>query len=70
MLRNVQFKHLNLCMNLLNEELKDELKDLLLRTNDDFGVTLSGNTISSEGIKELQYEVLELHKRRQGVDGS
>lgn len=54
MLRNVQFKHINLCMNELTDDLKDPLAALLRRTNDDFGVTLSGNPIGRECIERLQ----------------
>jgi hypothetical protein len=37
-------------MNEINDEIKETLISLLRRTNDDFGVTLSGNPISKETI--------------------
>jgi hypothetical protein len=42
----MQFKHINLCSNEINDECKDQLSALLKRTNDDFGFTLAGNPIS------------------------
>ena len=50
LLKNVQFKHVNLCMNDLNDDLKDTLLGVLKRTGEDFGVTLAGNPISTEVI--------------------
>jgi hypothetical protein len=53
MLKNMQFKHINLCMNDINDDIKDNLAALLRRTNDDFGVTLSGNPMTRETIEGL-----------------
>jgi len=50
MLKNVQFKHINLCMNEVNDEIKEGISLLLRRTNDDFGITLSGNPISKDTV--------------------
>jgi len=52
-LKNVQFKHVNVCMNEINDEVKETLAQVLRRTNDDFGVTLSGNPVSKETIDQL-----------------
>ena len=52
-LKNVQFKHVNVCMNDVNDEIKETLVHVLRRTNDDFGVTLSGNPVSKETIDQL-----------------
>ena len=54
MMKNLQFKHINLCMNDINDDIRDALLSLLRRTNDDFGVTLSGNPVSKETIEGLQ----------------
>jgi hypothetical protein len=43
LLKNMQFKHINLCANEINDECKDAVQALLKRTNDEFGVTLAGN---------------------------
>ena len=43
LMRCPQFKHLNLCLNNLDAEIADKVEDVLLRTPDDFGFTLSGN---------------------------
>ena len=53
MLKNVQFKHVNLCMNELNDDIKEAVLAVLKRTNEDFGVTLAGNPISAEVIQYL-----------------
>ena len=37
-------------MNDINDDIRDALLGLLRRTNDDFGVTLSGNPVSKETI--------------------
>ena len=64
MLKNVQFKHVNLCMNNLNDDLKETLLAVLKRTNDDFGVTLSGNSIASEVIQYVQQTIIDAHKAK------
>ena len=53
MLKNVQFKHINLCMNDVNDDIKENISMLLKRTNDDFGITLSGNPVSRDCIGYL-----------------
>lgn len=53
MLKNVQFKHINLCMNDINDDIKESIVALLRRTNDDFGLTLSGNPISKDAVERL-----------------
>lgn len=64
LLKNVQFKHVNLCMNDLGDELREPLQAVLRRTGEDFGVTLAGNPISAEVIQQLQQGVIEAHKLR------
>ena len=63
-LKNVQFKHVNVCMNEINDEVKETLAQVLRRTNDDFGVTLSGNPVSKETIDQLQRVAYETHLHR------
>lgn len=46
LLKNMQFKHINLCANDINDECREPLAALLKRTNDEFGLTLAGNPIS------------------------
>lgn len=48
-------------MNNLNEELKDTIMTLLKRTNEDFGLTLSGNPFSREIIEHMQKQITETH---------
>lgn len=46
LMKNMQFKHINLCSNSINDECRDSVTALIKRTNDDFGITLAGNPIS------------------------
>ncbi|CDW82788.1 UNKNOWN [Stylonychia lemnae] len=64
MLKNVQFKHINLCMNEVNDDIKENVALLLRRTNDDFGITLSGNPIGKDSIEFLQRTAYEVHQHR------
>jgi hypothetical protein len=63
LLRCPQFKHLNLCMNKLDEEVLPDIQDVLRRTADDFGFTLTGNSIEPEKVKEVQLEIEAAHKK-------
>ena len=63
-LKNVQFKHVNVCMNEIGDDIKDNLVNVLRRTNDDFGVTLSGNPVTKEIIDHLQKVCQEIHIHR------
>jgi hypothetical protein len=40
-------------MNEINDEVKESILALIRRTNDDFGLTLSGNPISRESVERL-----------------
>ena len=51
-------------MNEINDEIRDNLASLLRRTHDDFGVTLSGNSISRETIDHLQKIAMEVHSHK------
>ena len=46
LLKCPQFKHLNLCLNKINDESMNQIQTVLSQTPDDFGITLSGNQIS------------------------
>lgn len=48
-------------MNELNDEIKETVAQVLRKTNDDFGVTLSGNNISKETIAQLQKTAMDVH---------
>lgn len=63
LLRCPQFKHLNLCMNKLDEEILPDIADVLRRTADDFGFTLTGNKIEPEAVKTVQNEIEAAHKK-------
>lgn len=49
-MKNPQFKHLNLCMNNLDDDVSDMLGTVLGRSADDFGITISSNKITDEVI--------------------
>ena len=63
-MRCPQFKHLNFCLNSIDEEVVTKLEDVLMRTPDDFGFTLSGNPISNPAINAVHRKVTALHKQR------
>ena len=59
LLRNVQYKHLNFCMNPeVDDELEEELRALLKRTNDDFGLTFSGCGLTKEVVEKVREELV------------
>ena len=51
-------------MNDINEDIKETLLSLIRRTNDDFGLTLSGNPISKEIIDQAQKVATDIHNQR------
>lgn len=51
-------------MNDIGDDIKEALVPLLRRTNDDFGITLSGNPISKEIIEGCWRVAYELHNNR------
>ena len=67
-LKNMQFKHINLCANEINDDVKDSLSALLRRTNDEFGVTLAGNPITTPIIEGISKLVKEVHAQRVGAE--
>ena len=64
MLKCPQFKHLNFCLNKIDEEAAPTIEDVLMRTPDDFGFTLSGNPMDGGPIIKIQNAVATLHKNR------
>lgn len=59
-----QFKHLNLCLNRIDDSVAAKLEDVLSRTPDDFGVTLAGNPVGQPIIMKIWRTVTALHKKR------
>ena len=43
----------------IDDEIEDPLRQLLKRTNDDFGVTLSGTAMSKDVIETLRNELVQ-----------
>ena len=64
LLRCPQFKHLNLCLNSIDDEVTAKIEDVLMRTPDDFGFTLSGNPMSNPAISRIHRQIAALHKQR------
>jgi hypothetical protein len=54
---NPQFKHLNICLNQIDDAATDAIKQILSITPDDFQLTLSGNAFSDETILTIQQSV-------------
>lgn len=70
LLKNMQFKHINLCSNDITDEVKDSVIGLIRRTNDDFGITLAGNSNISKGVTDAINKVVnEVHVARAPADG-
>lgn len=67
-LKNMQFKHVNLCSNDINDDIRDSLMALMRRTNDEFGVTLAGNPISKTVVDQVSKVVQETHTGRVAAD--
>ena len=59
--KNMQFKHLNLCMNNCDDDIEGPLLSLLMRTPEDFGVTLSSNKLTEEVIEKLHSKITAGH---------
>jgi hypothetical protein len=49
--KNPQLKHINLCLNELDDEIFMELVGVMERTSDDFELTISSNRISEEVVE-------------------
>lgn len=50
-------------MNKLEDDILEAVEDVLGRTTDDFGFTLTGNPIKAESIKELQGRIDATHRK-------
>jgi hypothetical protein len=61
-IKNPQFKHLNLSMNDIDDEIEGTLSKVIDRTSDDFSVTISSNKIAEEIIQKLHSKIKNLHK--------
>jgi len=69
LLKNVQFKHINLCANEINDECKESVIQLMRRTNDDFSITLAGNPINKGVIDSFSKVIHEVHSARAPAEG-
>ena len=49
-------------MNNIDDDIFQSLSDVLERTSDDFGVTLSSNKLSDEVVAKLHKKITALHK--------
>jgi Ran GTPase-activating protein (RanGAP) involved in mRNA processing and transport len=64
LLRCPQFKHINLCLNSIDDEIALKIEDVLMRTPDDFGFTLSGCPMSNPVVSKIHRAVANLHRQR------
>ena len=64
LLRNPQFKHLNLCLNCVSDDVLDRVDELMMNSSDDFGLTISGNPLNATRVKEIHAKIEKLHKKR------
>jgi hypothetical protein len=62
--RNPQFKHLNLCMNRIEDDCLEKISEVLGNSSDDFGFTISGNPMTAAKVKEIHSKVEKMHKKR------
>ncbi len=53
MIKNPQFRHLNLCLNNIEDTAQEDIENALKNTPDDFCLTLSGNPLTEEVIAQL-----------------
>lgn len=61
-IKNSQFKHFNFCMNNLDDDIEPFLTEVLSRTNDDFGVTVSSNKLTEDVVENIHNKIRTLHK--------
>jgi hypothetical protein len=50
-------------MNKLDDDILPGVEDVLSRTTEDFGFTLTGNPLSSEEVSRVQQNVTDAHKK-------
>ena len=60
--KNPQLRHLNLCMNKIDDELEGELASIIERTPEDFTMTLSANAITEDAVERLHNKISALHR--------
>lgn len=70
LLKNMQFKHINLCANDINLDCREAVVALLRRTNDDFGLTLAGNNLNKAVGDSLVKVAQDVHLARVGADNA
>lgn len=61
-IKNPQIKHLNFCMNDIDDDIEKTLADVIDRTQDEFSITLSSNKLQEEVVERLHAKVTKLHK--------
>jgi Ran GTPase-activating protein (RanGAP) involved in mRNA processing and transport len=64
LLVNPQFKHLNICLNQIDDVAQEDIEHALSITPDDFCMTLSGNQFSDDVVQSIQKCVQQVHKQR------
>jgi hypothetical protein len=64
LLVNPQFKHLNICLNQIDDSALEAINDVLSITPDDFQLTLSGNAFADESVQSIYATIKSVHKQR------
>ena len=61
-IKNPQIKHLNFCMNAIDDDIEKTINDVIDRTDDGFSITLSSNKVQEEVIERLHNKITKLHR--------
>ena len=62
-MKNPQLRHLNVCMNNLDDDIEPKLASIIDRTTEDFSMTISTNpNITNEVVQRLHDKITNLHK--------
>lgn len=61
-IKNPQLKHINLCMNSIDNEAEAPLIALVERTTDEFSLTVSSNPIEQESLQKVHDKITAMHK--------
>ena len=61
-IKNPQIKHLNFCMNQIDDDIEKTLSDVIDRTDDMFSLTLSSNKVQDDVVERLHAKIQKLHK--------
>jgi len=61
-IKNPQIKHLNFCMNQIEDDIEPILSQVIDRTGEEFSVTLSSNRLQEDVVERLHQKISNIHK--------